>query len=543
MSSLGQEIVRYADEYPSALGLVCVDDGVALTRAELLLRVRALAAGLAMRGVGRGDRVMIALPTSVDFVVAFWASQYLGAVAVPVPPVEGGLRLQARRDQIALIGAIARPAITLVATEEHCAVLDLRDAGAVAAVTACYPATGSEDVLGAAIRSDSAHDVAVIQFTSGSTRRPRGCALSQAAVMSNALAIAKRTDARPLDSGVCWLPLSHDMGLMSGIVVPVVSGATMRLQSAGRFIANPLSWLRMLAGAGRSHTAVPNFALSLVNRRLQRRGAPDLDLSKVMTILCGAEPIDADVVREFFRILAPCGLRPDAFHAAYGMAEVAVMFASRPGGLVTSWRPREAHDLADEGAITAEPAEVVGVGQPIEGACCEIRAADGSVLEAGVVGEVHLQCPSLMDGYYGDVASTSAAIQDGWLKTGDLGYLMGEDLYIIGRADDVVIVCGQNIYPWDVEAQVSEDLGVDRSRVALVARDGDLGARELVLFVENRDGRLAPELHERIRTSCYRASGLFPADTVALKTGEMPRTTSGKIQRAKLRALATAILP
>lgn len=513
--SLATAFRDYVRAAPEATALRCARDGgdmVVLTRRALGDLVLTYGAGLRSEGVRRGDRVVLALGTSVEFVACFWAVLLLGAIAVPTPPIDRRGKQEERLRQLGRMCEVCVPALIVVGAEVGEVDLHYRLAPVDRLETAA-PALGEFPL-------PAGNDIAVLQFTSGSTGRPRGCALSHRAMLTNARANVERLQIVAGDSLVSWLPLFHDMGLMTGILAPIVGGVAVQLRSPARFLVNPLSWLEDLTASGRAHTAVPNFALALTLQRIERRAPNSLRLDQVKSIACGAEPIDPVLVRRFLEALAPHGLDPRAFLAAYGMAEATLMVSSRPGGLATA---------------RIAGTEMVNLGRAVPGAAIQIRDAQGRPLAEGEVGEVQVLSPSLMDGYYGDAPATRAKLVGGWLRTGDLGCLVDGELLVAGRTDDLIIVGGRNIYPSDVEYAVARAAGLSPSRIAAFGRPGALGTEAIHVVVESKaiDGR--DLLTACVQTACIEACGVAPEGVTIVRSGAIPRTTSGKIRRGELR--------
>ena len=529
---------RYVEADPDAPALICDRlDGEHAELTRRALRDLALRHGtaLAAHGVTPGGRVVIAVPTSIEFVATFWGTLLLGAVAVPVPaPDKRGL-LEARLSQLERICAVAQPAVIIAA-------LDMLGVDAVGETPVVDPAALDRPGVLAAY-SPAPDDLAVIQFTSGSTGSPRGCALSHRAVAYNAAAVVRRLGIAPGDTTCCWLPLYHDMGLVSGLAVPVLSGGAVRLRQPTRFLANPLVWLRDLASFPRTHTAAPNFALALVLQRLERRPPEGLDLSGVGNIVCGAEPIDPVLARRFVDALAPHGLPETALHPAYGMAEATLMATSSAGGLRTAAFDRAR--LRGEGVAApvrfgAEALSLVNLGKPIEGGTVRV-VADGAVLGEGRIGDLEIRLPSLMSGYFRDADATAEAFDEGgWLRTGDLGFLSDGDLFVTGRRKDIVIVAGRNIAPADIEYAAARAARVDPTRIGVFGHPGPLGTEDLYVAVETRPAADQAALRSTVAEACYAACGVYPAAVILVRSGGVPRTTSGKVQRARLRQMMAA---
>lgn len=509
--------VAFVAAAPDAPALRCADDhGVVqdVTRGELAALVESYAAGLNARGIVKGDRVVLALGTCLEFVVSFWAALMIGAVAVPVPALERRARRDERLLQIRHICQIARPAAIIVGADGAELALQW-------AVVTCAELASGGAVHEFAAVVDSG-DLAVIQFTSGSTGTPKGCALTHRAMLVNAHANIERLDIMPDHSLVSWLPLFHDMGLMAGVLAPVVASVAVYLRSPTRFLVNPLSWLEDLSTHHAVHTAVPNFALALTLQRIARRMPTTLDLSGVRSIVCGAEPIDPVLVRKFLATLQPYGLDSSTFQAAYGMAEATLLVTSKPGGLATS---------------ISNDQEMVNVGRPFPGAAVRIVGRDGELNESSQIGEVQVRSPSMMECYFNNLAATATKISDGWLNTGDLGCIVDGDLHVTGRLDDLIIVGGRNIYPVDIENAVARVLGLPPIRIGAFGAPRPIGTAAIHVVIEAKPTGQSEVIRLAAETACIAACGVAPHSVIIVGTGEIPRTTSGKLRRGQLRHL------
>lgn len=502
-----------------------------ITRRQLGDLAASYAAGFDKIGVGRGDRIVISWPPGPDFLGAFWGCQLLGAAAVPAPPPPRGRS----RGEIERLGSILRrsepAAVSMPATAADMLPEELRDLAPRAVPLA-------DERWAGPVARPSGDDVAVVQFTSGSTWEPRGCVLSHAAVTRNVAQTSLRLGLDHRQYGVNWCPLSHDMGLMGSVVSPVWSGLLVAVQMAPEaFIRSPVTWLRVMAEYRAKVSAVPNFALALMAKRMQRTQL-DLDLSCVKAVYCGAEPLHPGSLRAFLERVEPLGFSPAAIQPAYGLAEHVVMATSRPGGLHTDLLRR---DGVEGGMAIPAPGagiaavEVASVGWPVEGA--SLRIVDGAGVEQPerVIGEVELTSGSVMTGYYADEAATAEVLRDGWLRTGDLGYLVDGELFLTGRAKDVVFCAGRNIFAYDVEQVVNELPGVRIGGAAVFGVDEEDSGDRLVIVVEARRserGGLVPQ----VNAACVDRLGVKPRDVVVVRPGSLPRTVSGKIQRRLARA-------
>ena len=518
-------------------------------RRDCLLGAAAFAAAYRSRGLGAGDRVVLILPTSREFLHAFWGCLLAGAVPVPVYPPLPGPRFPAGVDRLRGILAAARPGAVVT-------IPILGEILAGAGLSLPDPLfEGEADADPSAFLEappPSGPEPALIQFTSGSTRSPRGCVLSHRAIIRNAQAIL---DAIDLSDGeairqVQWLPLYHDMGLMAALFLPLAPGAVGNrgytvLQPPEEFLTDPVRWLELLSRYRAHYSAAPNFALGLVARKLAG-SCPEIDLSGVRGIVVGAEPVVPETVRAFLDALAPAGLRPEAIRVAWGLAEnVCFTTMSGPGLRVDRVDPRR---LRESGMAVPVPdgrtsAAVPCVGRAYPGASLRVVDGRGRPVPDRVVGGVELRSPSRMDGYFEDARATEEAFRGPWLRTGDLGYLEGEDLHLVGRSKDLIITCGRNILPQDLEQAVDGLPGIRSGNVAAFGVPGPEGTERVAVVAETR-GEVDPaELVAAVRERCRDRVGVVPRIVELVRSGQVPKTSSGKLQRglARERYLAGAL--
>lgn len=500
----------------------------------LLDRARRAAGALAAQGVRPGERVAIVLPTSPLFLDAFFGCQVLGAVPVPLyPPVRLGRlgeyfdRTAAMLGKVQAVGIVADAAVRRilgqVVARHRCPL------GVLAAEGLCQ---GPESD-GSPRRAD---DLAMVQFSSGTTVDPKPVGLSHRQVIANAEAIM---DFLPdgdgtASVGVSWLPLYHDMGLIGCIVPAVHRAGPLTLIPPEVFLLRPGIWLRAISRYRATVSPAPDFAYGLCLDRVGDAELEGCDLSSWRLALDGAEPVSPARLRRFVQRFARWGLRAEAVTPVYGLSEaaLAVTFGA-PDRPFTSLRlEREALALGRTVELAAEaparsPVEICSVGLPLRGFGLEIRDAEGAVLPEDRVGRVFVRGPSLMMGY---LDREPQPIVDGWLDTGDLGFLHAGELYISGREKDLVILRGRNHNPQDLERALDGLEGV-RTGCSIAAGMVDDEGERLVLFVEVK----APEpgLAEACRQAVLAHSGLDPSLVVLLDPGTLPRTSSGKLRRAE----------
>jgi acyl-CoA synthetase (AMP-forming)/AMP-acid ligase II len=511
-----------------------------LSYKKLLSRVRRAAAAMAREGVNAGDRVLLVLPTSLDFLIAFFGVQWLGAIPVPSYPPAPLEPVQGAIDRLAhvMIHSKARFAVTEPALCEA-----LGRAGPtehpLRKVFMTEELHGDESAeLSSAVGADSP---CFIQYTSGSTGRPKGVLLTHRNIVSNIHAIGLGLQYRRSDSNASWLPLHHDMGLIGGVLTSVYWTIPLALLSPTAFLVSPIRWLRMIQDDGCTISAAPNFAYGLCAKRIAPEERASLDLSRWRVALNGAEPVNALTVRAFCEAFRGAGFSPEAMFPAYGLAEasLAVCFP-RPGAPLRSCSLNRSA-LAD-GYVVPEESDtavhVVCVGQPVAAHDVLLVDENGSIVGENEVGHVVVKGPAVMAGYYRDPEATDSVLRDGFLWTGDLGFRNKDGFYITGRVKDLIIVRGKNYYAEDIESRVEAIEGVRPGGVVAFALYDETRARDLVVCVcETKvQGEAArARLVEAIRESVSDHFGLAMEEVVLVAPGTIPKTSSGKRQRSLTR--------
>ena len=502
---------------------------------------------LAAAGVEPGDRVALILPTHLDFFDAFFGAVMLGAVPTPLyPPVRLG-RLDEYFDKTVAMLEAADASVLVVDKRvgrvigrvldrwrPRCGLLELADL----AVGARWAGPGP-----------SPDDLAMVQFSSGTTVAPKPVSLTHRQVLANSRAIvAELFRAWPEDgfehSGASWLPLYHDMGLI-GCVFPALDEARpLTLLPPEVFLARPGAWLRAISNYQATISPAPDFAYALCVERVTDEELDGVDLSCWRAALDGAEPISPDGLAAFSERFSAFGLRPEAMSPVYGLSEAALAVTfwplDRPYRVVSFDRAGLAAGRGEMAATDAHhPVRLPSLGPPLTGFDVEIRDPDGQPLPEQTEGRIHVRGPSVMAGYLG---RTDQPITEGWLDTGDVGLLLDGELFITGRAKDVIVIRGQNHRPWEVERAADQVQGV-RTGCSAAVGDASEGAERLLLFVEVRDP--GASLAEDCRRAVQAATGLEAALVVVLEPGTLPRTSSGKIRRQETlrRWLDGSLLP
>lgn len=509
------------------------------------------------------DRVAILAPQGVEYVAAFFAAVHAGNIAVPLfaPALAG------HAERLAAVLSDAKPTAVLTTTSAAESVrafiktLPAAERPRVIAVDA-VPDTLAEMYVSPEVDID---DIAYLQYTSGSTRTPAGVEITHRNVCTNVIQMILAGD---LDTGirsVSWLPLYHDMGLIM-IMFPALCGGHISLMDPMAFVRRPYRWIKRLAeeaAHGRTFAAAPNFAFELASERGLPPEGETLDLTNVVTLLNGSEPVTMASVEKFTSAFAPYGLPATAVKPSYGMAEATLSVASIAPSAAASAVYLDRDQLSAGRAVPISPTDEgavahVSCGQPIPNQWAVIASPDGDELADGKVGEIWLHGNNVGQGYFGRVdeservfanklqtrlttGSHAEEVPDNghWLATGDLGVYLDGELYLTGRIKDMILIDGRNHYPTDIETTVSAASPAVRSGyVAAFSVVGDRG-EELVIVAERAAGAGRAEpgpIVDAIRAAVSRHHQIRVADVRMVAAGVIPRTTSGKLARNACRA-------
>lgn len=503
------------------------------------------AAGLWARGVRPGAHLLMLVPEVEPAIWTLFGAWSIGAVPIQIGlPYRlsdlGGfvaqLRETARRlDASALVlsGALAphAPAETglpvLVAEE----------------LLAAAPVAGLPDP------DDAAERTALIQLTSGSTGRPRGVVLRHDRLMRHLGCMSRVLPSRADSVAASWLPLHHDMGLVGGLLFPFYNGFVAHMLSPMDFRARPFVWLETMSRMRGTICAAPPSAYAMLLRLARKAREEGLDLSAWECAMVGAEPISAELLRRFADAFAPVGFRPEAFFPVYGLAEatVAVSFPRLLAPTRVARIDRQALEREGRAIDAGGPhaLELVAVGRPIPETELQVVDAAGAALPERCVGELRVRASTMMQGYHDDPAATAEALHEGWLRTGDLGYVDGGELFVTGRSKEVIIRGGLNLIPTVIEEIAAEVEGVRPGGVAAVGvRAPELETELVHLVAETREDASAwPGLRARL-DAALKARGVAVDRIELVPPGALPRTTSGKLRRRELAAtLSRGALP
>jgi len=548
-TTLTEVLLYRARTMPGAPHLLLYDDQERLSTlsfAELLVGAGAVARGLGARGVRRGDTVALMLPTCKEFFFGFFGTLLEGAIPVPLYPPFRADRLEeyAQRQVAILRNAEPRALVTFREAERLARLLQPRVPSLGSVTTAEKLAQEGPPGPPAISRAD---DLALIQYTSGSTGEPRGVALTHANLLANLRAIGAGTRVNAADVVVCWLPLYHDMGLIGCWLFALFYGLPIVSMSPLEFLRRPERWLWAFHRHRGTLSPAPNFAYELCVRKVSDKNIEGLDLSSWRVALNGAEPISPETLSRFQERYGRHGFRPEAMMPVYGLAECTVALAFAPARQPpridsVEREPFQKTKRAEMSpANGAEALRFVSVGRALPEH--EIRVVDDNdqPLPERVEGHVQFRGPSAMQGYYRNPEATAAVrTADGWHRTGDLGYLAEGELFITGRTKDLIIKAGRNIYPQEIEELAADVEGVRRGCVAAFAvPEPERGTEALVLVAETRAtaqdarARITAEIMRRINSGAR-----ISPDVVRLVPPQsIPKTPSGKLRRGACREL------
>jgi len=513
---------------------------VSLTYGALAQRVGAIAARL-LDCCREGDRALLLYPPGLDYIAAFLGCLSAGVVAVPAYPPRPNRALERLHSLVADAGAT----VVLTTPEISTRLDQLPELHGLKRLA-------EADWGAAELPEVTLGDLAFLQYTSGSTDAPKGVMVSHGNLLHNLAGIQERFGYSANSLGVIWLPPYHDMGLIGGVLQPLYGGFPVVLMSPLMFVQSPVRWLRAIAQYGATTSGGPSFAYEQCVQRVKPEQVADLDLSRWEVAFNGAEPIQAEVLARFTELVKPCGFRREAFFPCYGLAEATLMVAGKGKGMPEVIKRLRKSALERHEAIAAEDeadyCQVVSCGQGLSGQ--DLRIVHPETLQLvpdGQVGEIWVAGASVALGYWQREKETGKAFGmallngsgDLFLRTGDLGFLEGDELFVTGRLKDLLIIRGRNYYPQDIEKIVKNchsSVSLNSGAAFTVNMNG---FEQFVVMQEVNRAALndldGDEVVGSIRQAISEHFDLQVHAILLLKPGKIPRTSSGKIQRSVCR--------
>ncbi len=500
---------------------------------------------LIAKGVAPGDRIALIAETSPEFAALFFGTIYAGAWPVPLPlPTSFGGR-DSYVDQLAVQMQSAEPKFLIYPESlENMA----PDAGRlVGAETISWEAFGTEPAVETALPSAATDDIAYLQYSSGSTRFPHGVAVTHHALLNNLAAHGHGMEVNDTDRCVSWLPWYHDMGLVGCFLSVVANQVSVDYMKTEDFARRPLAWLDLVTRNTRvgdtSISYSPTFGYDICARRIssQSHVSDRFDLSGWRIAGNGADMIRPDVMQSFVDAFHEAGFSAKAFLPSYGLAEATLAVTIMPPGEGIIVELVEESELSGEAWPGDRPQRyraIVNCGKPCRDMSLEIRGDDGTPLAERQIGQVWTAGPSIMHSYFRDPESTEACLQNGWLNTGDMGYMSGGYLYVVGRAKDMIIINGKNHWPQDIEWAVEQLPGFKQGDIAAfsVTMPGGEESPAVLVHCRTTDGEERSKLRDAIREKVRSITGMNCVVEL-VPPRSLPRTSSGKLSRAKARRL------
>ncbi|MFZ5718055.1 MAG: fatty acyl-AMP ligase [Pseudomonadota bacterium] len=539
------EALDFAAQGPTGLNLYGLRGELieAIPYRSLRERARALAGRLLGAGLNPHDRVGLVAETDADFITAFFACQYARLIPAPLPlPAPLGGR-EAYVEQIGRMLASAKAAAVFGSESltPWLAEAAAKAGTGIAMRIADLPEAGALD-----LPAPAPDEPCYVQFSSGSTRNPTGVLCTHRALMANAYASTRDgLGVTPEDRAVSWLPLYHDMGLVGFLLMPLSVQMSIDLMPTGAFVRRPLLWLDLISRNRGTISYSPSFGYELCARRGDG-GREGLDLSAWRVAGCGGDMVRTGPLSAFAERFAGAGFSPKAFVASYGMAEATLGLSMSPQGAGLIFDTVDVERMEKDGTVMAgagvRSRAFVRCGPIFPGHEVEVRGEDGRALPERRVGRIFVRGPSLMREYFGDPQATAAALSpDGWLDTGDLGYLADGQIVPTGRAKDLILLNGRNVWPQDLEWTAESE--IDRLRsgdVAAFSIDNE-AAEQLVVLVQARssDPEVRRALAEDVAALLRARHGVEPRVEL-VGAHALPQTSSGKLSRSKARALFLA---
>jgi acyl-CoA synthetase (AMP-forming)/AMP-acid ligase II/acyl carrier protein len=521
-----------------------------------------VAASLQKRGIKKGERILVILPNSLEFVKIFYGCLYGGILAVPMSEPAGPQNMEAYLETFLPTLKVSRPSL-LIVTAQLANFLRNQLPPELQKVFAGLEIATDQEILAEtsgeySVPEIKAEDTAYLQFTSGSTGTPKGIMIGHSNLMANLEEARKFMQLEEEDGTAVWLPLFHDFGLAAGLMGALYSGGFTVLMTPAHFIRKPLRWLAAMSKFKCAHSYVPPFALDLCLKKISNEELQQLDLSCMVSVTDGSEPVHYLPTRKFNERFAACGLKADVIRPGFGMAEIVIMFSGSKTGLHGLCVDR--HVLETEGRVKvlsedasdADKKMLVNLGSQMDGHEIVIKGAENQALPEGEVGELMVSGPSVAQGYYENKQATEDIFLQKikgkgkpFLATGDTALLWKGELYFVGRIKDIIIIRGRNYYPHDIELVLA---GVEELRPGCLmayASGAEDESEHLAVAVEVRADLLKDlevfskyvltSIDQKIIEIVGKHFQIAPTERLYLKPGSIAKTSSGKIKHLRNR--------
>jgi len=534
------DILARASETCGNRGLIFVDeDEQRFTWEEIEAQAQRVAAGFQARDGEPGDRVTIVCQGLRPLVTSFFGAVLAGLHPSILPTPISRHRLQGYLQHVVSIVRVAEPKFVVVDEEVELVGKPLvKEANLENKALVIRHDELIDSSSRFNLHEATPDEIAVIQFTSGSTSSPRGVVLPHRCVAANVQAIVERLEVAPHDVGGGWLPMYHDMGLIGNLLGAAARSIDLVLTTPFNFLRRPRRWLDVMERHNVSITAGPNVSY---RHLLERGDIPGRDLGKWRVAIIGAEPVDPELLTAFTEAFGPAGFPKTGFMPAYGLAEVGLM--------ATGVRAQEEYEIVEvdrealEGEGVARPvneasncARIVSCGAPVRETSVRIVDDHGELVPDSCIGEISIAGSSVMREYFNDPVATADTLHGEWLMTGDLGYMKDQQLFVTGRKKELIIFGGRNYYPQDIERVVH---GLELVRSGSVVAFGTKNGHDegIVIVAAPRDPQNSESIGARVRAVVSESLNLPVLDVVLLESGRIPRTTSGKLCRGRCRDL------
>ncbi len=514
-----------------------------ITGADALAGALATAQYLVSRGLKKNDKVVVMLPTSFDFVKTYFGILFAGGIPVPVTQPAGTNNIEKYLDNLKHI--ISNSDANFFITYDKIKIIVASLLGNSGIKEFIFASEINENPVQKENYKElpviDTDDIALIQYTSGTTGKPKGVLLSHKNLLHNVHGICIAGRMTDKDVGISWLPLYHDMGLIGTLFTSLYWDWSLYLMQPEIFLLKPIWWFENIGKYGVTMTVAPNFGYHYCTTRISEADLSKLNLKSWRFALNGAEPIDKLTIKKFIDKFKVCGLREDVFWPVYGMAENSLA-ATFPDPDMPTVSKRFIRERLEVDGIAEETdsndskyyIDLVSVGYPLIGQEVKIVDAESNTLNEGIIGEIIISSPSLSLGYYKNEKASAEAIRDGWLYTGDMGFIVDGQLFVSGRSKEMIIKRGKNIYPYDVERIASAVPGVRLGCTAAFAIPNEAsGTEDLVLVCETKtkDKEKMDRIRKEIIKELMTRLNITPDVVELVPRGTIPKTSSGKTQR------------